>query len=368
MTKCSNILCKKENESKFKLCQHCRDIKKKSRIKRRVERLSEKVDTNKKTCNKCLRILNLTFFINKNKKECTKCHVCREKDKNFASKKRIQKLNSTNNDENKKKCGSCLYFFNLDQFSNNSEQCNKCKQQKLAYYYKKKNEICELKENDKKCSSCLIIKNIIEFKTITYKTCNKCLKNKEEIRKKHMCKICKLFQVISSPYKPYCFICYCFLHPEAEISQKRFFKQNTIKENIMTKYPNEKIIFDKIINNGCSKRRPDFFIDKFTHSIIIECDENQHKYENEICENKRMMEIFQDLGNRPIIFIRFNPDKYKNKNNKIKGCFYQYRNKYKIKEEELNKRLKVLFDTINLNLNNIPKKEVTINNLFFDVI
>ena len=33
------------------------------------------------------------------------------------------------------------------------------------------------------------------------------------------------------------------------------------------------------------------------------------------CENKRIMEISQDLGHRPIVFIRFNPDEY-NKNGK----------------------------------------------------
>ena len=31
--------------------------------------------------------------------------------------------------------------------------------------------------------------------------------------------------------------------------------------------------FDKIVG-GCSKRRPDAYIDLFTHVIVIECDEN----------------------------------------------------------------------------------------------
>jgi len=63
------------------------------------------------------------------------------------------------------------------------------------------------------------------------------------------------------------------------------------------------MIFDKQ-TGGCSKMRPDVFIDKFTHVVIIECDENQHK--DTSCENKRTMELFQDFGNRPIVFIRFN--------------------------------------------------------------
>lgn len=44
----------------------------------------------------------------------------------------------------------------------------------------------------------------------------------------------------------------------------------------------------------CSKRRPDILIDLETHLIIIEVDENQHKGYS--CENKRIMEISQDLG------------------------------------------------------------------------
>ena len=35
-----------------------------------------------------------------------------------------------------------------------------------------------------------------------------------------------------------------------------------------------------------------------THSIIVEVDENQHKNNRYICDNKRMMELFVDLGNR----------------------------------------------------------------------
>ena len=56
--------------------------------------------------------------------------------------------------------------------------------------------------------------------------------------------------------------------------------------------------------------------------IIIECDENSHKRYDCSCENKRIMEISQDVNHRPIIFIRFNPDSYIDKDNeKINSCF-----------------------------------------------
>ena len=65
---------------------------------------------------------------------------------------------------------------------------------------------------------------------------------------------------------------------------------------------------DKTINDGCSKRRPDLLLDFGYQIVIIEIDENQHNNYDCSCENKRIMELSQDLGHRPIVFIRFNPD------------------------------------------------------------
>ena len=71
------------------------------------------------------------------------------------------------------------------------------------------------------------------------------------------------------------------------------------------------VTYDKQVQGGCSRKRPDVLMDFLTHSIIIEVDETQHSSEEYCaCENKRMMQIFQDLGSRPVVFIRFNPDKY----------------------------------------------------------
>jgi hypothetical protein len=42
----------------------------------------------------------------------------------------------------------------------------------------------------------------------------------------------------------------------------------------------------------------------------------------DICENKRVMELFVDLQNKPLVMIRFNPDDYINdKGKKIKTCW-----------------------------------------------
>ncbi len=56
---------------------------------------------------------------------------------------------------------------------------------------------------------------------------------------------------------------------------------------------------------------------------MIECDENQHVSESSYpCENKRMMEIYQDIGYPAHRFVRFNPDKYvDSEGKKVPSCF-----------------------------------------------
>ena len=44
--------------------------------------------------------------------------------------------------------------------------------------------------------------------------------------------------------------------------------------------------------------------------LIVEVDENQHTEYDCSCENKRLMQLSQDVGHRPIVFIRFNPDAF----------------------------------------------------------
>ena len=132
-------------------------------------------------------------------------------------------------------------------------------------------------------------------------------------------------------------------------------------------FKDQVITFDKMVG-GCSKRRPDVYIDKFTHIVIVECDENQHKETS--CENKRTMELFQDFGNRPIVFIRFNPDSYINeKNEKIPSSFKMHKAldvPMIRKQKEWASRLDVLKETINKWLNVIPEKEITNEYLFYD--
>jgi hypothetical protein len=133
-------------------------------------------------------------------------------------------------------------------------------------------------------------------------------------------------------------------------------------------------ICDKRIVDGCSKRRPDLLLDMGSHVIIIEIDENQHNHYDCSCENKRLMEISQDVGHRPIVFIRFNPDDYIDSNGKkIKSCWTP-NNKTNIlhvsksKQAEWNHRLDVLKNQIQYWLDNNTDKTIEIIQLFYDIV
>lgn len=71
-----------------------------------------------------------------------------------------------------------------------------------------------------------------------------------------------------------------------------------------------KFIHDKIPDGGCNSYRPDFILDFGLNVVIVECDENQHKSYACECEQKRMINLFQDFGGSHLTFIRYNPDNY----------------------------------------------------------
>lgn len=67
---------------------------------------------------------------------------------------------------------------------------------------------------------------------------------------------------------------------------------------------------DEVPMYACSKKRPDFVIDCDFFFLIIEVDENQHQSYDCSCELSRMVQLHQDFGGTPVVFIRYNPDNY----------------------------------------------------------
>lgn len=173
-----------------------------------------------------------------------------------------------------------------------------------------------------------------------------------------------------SHYNDYCIRCFVHLFPDNQVVKRYKTKEASVVAFIKASFPTQCTVFDRSIDGGCSRYRPDIFMDCLSHSVIVEVDENQHDSYDCTCENKRMMTIFTDLGSRPLVMIRFNPDNYLDtQGNSIKSCF-NYNNKPGLprirNEKDWNGRLKVLQDRITHHLSHVPEQEVVVEHLFYD--
>ena len=140
---------------------------------------------------------------------------------------------------------------------------------------------------------------------------------------KHLkCKTILCNTRVQEKYEGYCFRCFIYTFPDKPISKNYKTKEFSVVEYITNEFPDCTWIKDKTVQDGCSKKRPDLLLDLGYQIIIVEIDENQHKKYGDSCDNKRLMILSQDLGHRPIIFIRFNPDSYiNNLKERIKSCW-----------------------------------------------
>jgi len=175
-----------------------------------------------------------------------------------------------------------------------------------------------------------------------------------------MCRICdgsslcvsSFCDTMKNPkYDNYCLRCFVHLFPDKPNTRNYKTKEQSVVNFVLEQFPSFSWTTDKKITDGCSRRRPDLLLDLGYQVLIVEVDENQHQTYDCSCENKRLMELSLDVGHRPIVFLRFNPDEYVNKTNeKIKSC-WKANNKgilqlQKNKIEEWNHRLTSLKEQI----------------------
>jgi hypothetical protein len=162
------------------------------------------------------------------------------------------------------------------------------------------------------------------------------------------------------------------LFPDNELSRNYKTKEYAVVEHVKTQFPNFHWIADKKICGGYSRRRPDLLLDLEYQLLMIEVDENQHLDYDCSCENKRVMELSQDVGHRPIVFIRFNPDEYKENGINNTSCWRIDKNGIcvvkKSKTNEWSQRLNVLDYHINywITGENRTNKTIETIQLFYD--
>ena len=144
-------------------------------------------------------------------------------------------------------------------------------------------------------------------------------------------------QCNNDKYDGYCLRCFMYLFPDKPVSRNYKTKEFAVVEYVTTEFP---------------------YVD-----WVADCS----------CENKRIMELSQDEGHRPIVFIRFNPDNYVNTDgSKIISCWGTDGNGIcvvkKSKKNEWVQRLNCLKESINywINPENKTNKMVETVQLFYD--
>ena len=222
-------------------------------------------------------------------------------------------------------------------------------------------EICPHQKQKSRCKLCKGSSFCIHNKTKSH--CKSC--GGSEICKSVWC-----HTRATKKYEGYCMPCFvnnpANMHKPAMRNYKT--KEKEVVDCVIQHYPQFTWIADRKVQDGCSQRRPDLLLDMGSHIIIIEVDENKHTSYDCSCENKRLMEISQDLQHRSIVFIRFNPDSYRDQYGvMVKSCWKL--NKLGVmtivSRNEWNERLGILIQQIKYWVDNPTEKTVEIVELFY---
>jgi hypothetical protein len=184
------------------------------------------------------------------------------------------------------------------------------------------------------------------------------------------CKTDKCYvRAYKESYKGYCTRCFIHNFPNEKTAQNYKIKERYIIDHVTENFSDLTFINDKRVQGGCSKRRPDMFVDLLTHVLIIEIDENQHNDYDLSCEELRLNELFEDFAYRNLVFSRFNPDKYVYKGEKKPGCFRIHKQTgiQVIDNQALfSIRMRKLESRIKYHMENIPSETIT-EYLYYDV-
>uniref|UniRef100_K3X6D9 Uncharacterized protein n=1 Tax=Globisporangium ultimum (strain ATCC 200006 / CBS 805.95 / DAOM BR144) TaxID=431595 RepID=K3X6D9_GLOUD len=113
-------------------------------------------------------------------------------------------------------------------------------------------------------------------------------------------------------------------------------------------------------------KRPDGFIECLTHAVIVEIDEDQHVEYYEMCNNRRTMELFKDVGSRPIVFIRLNPGSYVRNGKRTRSIFtLTDSGALKRNEKQLQHRFEAPKKVVQAAIETIPTRTISTHELFY---
>jgi hypothetical protein len=199
-------------------------------------------------------------------------------------------------------CGKYIPVFNVE--GKDAEYCSLCKTNDMINVVSK---LCN-------CGKALPSFN---YKDLIPRHCSSCKTDGMIDLKNKRCKanLC-LGTKGNTKYKGYCANCYQHLFPNDPLTIKMRCKT---KEIAVRDYINSNFIdfkHDSVLWSGncdCTHRRRIDHRQLIGNTLLcIETDENQHKSYNNKDEDIRYDDLYMIHGGK-FIFIRFNPDKYKNK-------------------------------------------------------
>ena len=154
-------------------------------------------------------------------------------------------------------------------------------------------------------------------------------------------------------YKGYCTNCFQHLFPTDpltfQIRSKT--KEIAVRDFINAKFEgfhhDKPLWYNETACDCTTKRRIDHRKLINGTLLCVETDKNQHKSYSKSDEEARYNDLFMAYGGK-FIFIRFNPDKYKDKNGK--SCNPMLVNRLPILENEINKQIKRIENNENTEL------------------
>ena len=128
----------------------------------------------------------------------------------------------------------------------------------------------------------------------------------------------------------------------------RCLKEYTTIRFVVNNFPQYKWKINELIVMEIENYKPDLRVELDDRIIIVEVDENQHKYYGALAETNRILKICNEVYSKDVLFIRFNPDEYMHEDKYISGCWeYDENKKPVIKNQiEWDYRLKMLKATI----------------------
>ena len=262
----------------------------------------------------------------------------------------------------------CSLCKNIDMIDVNHEKCF-CGNSQPTYNTKglvakycvscKKEDMFDVRHNLCKCAKARPTFNYEGLKPDYCASCK--LENMVDITSKK-CKYENCQTRANKNYKDYCANCYQHLFPldplTFQIRSKT--KEIAVRDYINTKFKgfhhDKPLWYNETACDCTSKRRIDHRKLINETLLCIETDENQHKGYSKQDEEARYNDLFMAYGGK-FIFIRFNPDKYKDE--KGKSCNPMLFNRLIILEEEIQKQIKRIENEEN-------KELLEVIELFFD--